>query len=348
MSAYIWNHFFDGEQRTERPALAFGYDIAIPDGSPAAWGARAIWPSRHAPKERPLDLLGDRQGWCVMEGCEAYKDGLLHALNSGKVLEAIQLRMCAYQREGIVSPRESREVVLFENNWLKAVGNSNGSHGYFYLTAFIKPVPDMSKAHFGRALPDLEDGEFIWSNEALPPVGSQIRLTGAYPNSEGVGERVKVLGYGVCAKHLFLVTTSPPSSPVPHPALAQDSEWREILEGTRQWTSRSRWPDYETKGVEAYLHFPSVEGVALVMGREWEPAPELLEEAETRHGRCTLERDGDWYVMLSPTTGRHRLHVTNTDAERLAIHWQGFVETNEGRSCKAGRDCPHPPTHGGR
>ena len=40
----------------------------------------------------------------------------------------------------------------------------------------------------------------------------------------------------------------------------------------------------------------------------------------------TMYRDADTYVMIGRGT-RHELNVAQTDADRLAAHWNGFSET---------------------
>jgi hypothetical protein len=41
-------------------------------------------------------------------------------------------------REGHVQSDEPNEVVVYDDDVIRVVGNSNGSYGYFYLAAWLK------------------------------------------------------------------------------------------------------------------------------------------------------------------------------------------------------------------
>jgi hypothetical protein len=102
----------------------WGYPCEVPDGSTAVWGARAIFkPSL----EQPLDLLPGRQN---AQGADA--ELLLRGLNSG-ILDRVQAQ--ARRKD----PTSEAEFVLYEDPWVRVIGSPNGSYGYFYLTAFLKP-----------------------------------------------------------------------------------------------------------------------------------------------------------------------------------------------------------------
>lgn len=103
----------------------WGYSCEVPDGCTAVWGARAIFkPSL----EQPLDLLPDRQS---AQGEDA--DILIEALNGG-VLDKVQAK-ARYK-----DPTSQAEFVLYDGNRVRVIGSPNGSYGYFYLTAFLKPT----------------------------------------------------------------------------------------------------------------------------------------------------------------------------------------------------------------
>ena len=43
---------------------------------------------------------------------------------------------------------------------------------------------------------------------------------------------------------------------------------------------------------------------------------------------CTLSEMKDYYVMIGTKTGTHKLRIDNTNQERLAAHWIGFIKNN--------------------
>ena len=302
----------------------WGYNTPEAEGSPAVWGARAIWPNRYGPPNFPLDILHDRQS---MRGEKADRDGLAYILNNG-VLEAVQARMAAYVRSGLVRSDTRNEVVLFESNAVKVVGNSNASHGYFYVTAFVKPidyaehVPDAAE----KDLAAFAEDEFRWSGPRVPAVGEEVILSDRFPNRQFRGRRVKVLAHAIEAKHLFLVI----EGLVPdREDLKREREG--ILDVLRTGAVHRPRPSVVEQRIQQdptdCLWLPRSR-VSWVMGREWQDLPELLESVETRHGTCTLERGDERFIMTSPATGVHSLAVDCTDAERLQAHWTGFVATN--------------------
>jgi hypothetical protein len=302
----------------------WGYHTPEAEGSPAVWGARAIWPNRYGPPNFPLDLLPDRQS---MRGEKADRDGLAYILNNG-VLDAVQARMTAYDRSGLVRPDTRNEVVLYDSCSVKVIGNSNASHGYFYVTAFIKPV-DLTRqlTYDDKELDDFEAGEFVWSAYRIPAVGEEIVLgTGNPGGNEHVGRRVKVIGHAIEAKHLFLLV---PCVEPDREDLKRDRDG--LLDALRTGTVPRLRGDSPEDRVRKdptdclwLPHGPST----MVMGREWQDLPELLESVETRHGTCTLERGVERFIMTSPATGVHSLSIDCTDATRLQAHWTGFVGTN--------------------
>tara|TARA_Y100001963_G_scaffold146989_1_gene222680 strand:- start:835 stop:1230 length:396 start_codon:yes stop_codon:yes gene_type:complete len=115
---------------SEKPSLAWGYDVAIPETALAAWGARGIMDPGPS-----LGLLFNRQGWCYKT--EENRKRLLKALNGG-VLKAIKEKYKTLVDLGEIYSREANEVVLYEDDNVEAVGNSNGSFGYFYLSCWLK------------------------------------------------------------------------------------------------------------------------------------------------------------------------------------------------------------------
>ena len=269
--------------------LSYGYNCELPEGWRAKWGARCIWPQGYAygvsdingnvpppPPPLPLDILHDRQSWYSPEGGETVHMQALHALlNRCGLMKAIQARMAAYVRQRHVNTSESREVVLYENDFVKAVGNSNGSYGYFYLTVYIKPPPDLTKLVIENDPEAAEAiGGSVWSNEALPRVGARIRLNNRMAPSAR-GQEVTVLAHAVEAASgpfLFLITT-------PVKATGEDDHWGQqkakeygLLNGSIVPNERT----HDESDIKLYnepgylLKHPGLD-VLYIMGREWEP-----------------------------------------------------------------------------
>jgi hypothetical protein len=108
--------------------LGFGLRNAVPKTAEAAWGARLIISA-----DGYVDFLANRTD---VVGSTAGKAALLALLNEklpGRALmDIVSAKIKAYE----ISTREEAEVVLFDADGLKVVGNSNASHGYFYVAAF--------------------------------------------------------------------------------------------------------------------------------------------------------------------------------------------------------------------
>jgi hypothetical protein len=108
--------------------LAWGLRNAIPDTATAAWGARFIIYA-----DGGVDFVPNRTD---VVGTTTRKAALLAMLNDKlpkrALIDIISAKIKAYE----ISTREPNEVVLFDDGELKVVGNSNGSHGYFYVVAF--------------------------------------------------------------------------------------------------------------------------------------------------------------------------------------------------------------------
>lgn len=107
--------------------LRFGYPSAVPAEARAAWGARLIMTSDGG------DLLHDRQdGWFDDDDSRDLLHGRLNRVKPWhKPLGALIA-------EGTVRGDAANEVVVFEDDLIKVVGNSNGSYGYFYMAGWLK------------------------------------------------------------------------------------------------------------------------------------------------------------------------------------------------------------------
>jgi len=115
--------------------LSFGYQAGVPaDHTGALWGARLIFPD---------DLLYDRQSNAyVGDADEATAASALNELHDwinglGSETKPLKLALAATRTSGLRSD-ESREVVLYEDERGKIVGNPNASYGYLYVVAFLK------------------------------------------------------------------------------------------------------------------------------------------------------------------------------------------------------------------
>ena len=117
------------------PDFTWGYAPAIEraqmDGSPAIWGARVI-----ATEGPGFGIVPDRVSWYT-EDMDARR-ALASALGCG-ILDVCRERFVELRQTHEDIHRESREYVLYEDDAVRVVGNTNGSFGYLYLAAFIKP-----------------------------------------------------------------------------------------------------------------------------------------------------------------------------------------------------------------
>jgi hypothetical protein len=259
--------------------MDFGYwsdEIAASD---AIWGARAIWPNRNSRSgDFPLDLLPDRQNF---HGDDALWPLLKGELNGG-VLEAMQARMAGYARRGMVRPDKSKEVVLFENTILKAVGNSNGSYGYFYLSVFLKPVDfDKRVTDDSRVVArpdgstDYEGGEFRWDAPRIPAIGERITLN--QRADADPGSMATVVGHAIEYHFLFLLVDV---DGVDLGTKGKETDRVHCLAALRQEEPPTShyfgyMPVDEMRAdPSTNLHLPrSGTARVWVMGREWEEAP---------------------------------------------------------------------------
>jgi hypothetical protein len=107
--------------------LGWGAANLVPDNAQAAWGARLI-----ITQTGDVDIVHDRQH---AVGDDAPVDTLLHHLNKVGWRD----NLSAMLKSGAVSTRERAEVTVYQDDLIMVRGNSNGSHGYFYAAAWLKP-----------------------------------------------------------------------------------------------------------------------------------------------------------------------------------------------------------------
>ena len=108
-----------------KPWLKFGYNPGLA-GATCAWGAR--WIIR---QDGDVDFVPDRQD---MIGSPEEKQELLAWLNDtvkNKPNDVLSEMLRDYR----LSTRETREIVLYEDDRGIVLGNPNSSAGYFYVVA---------------------------------------------------------------------------------------------------------------------------------------------------------------------------------------------------------------------
>lgn len=112
--------------------LQFGYNKGILPGVTTAWGARAIHDNYG------VDIPPDRQ--CV-EGPRATElcDALNTKFNRGKMNEKVKELV---PRDYPGMPQGNYEYVLYEDDDLLVVANTQRSFGYLYIVAFFKDEID--------------------------------------------------------------------------------------------------------------------------------------------------------------------------------------------------------------
>jgi hypothetical protein len=111
----------------EDMGLSFGYNAGLPEGVRSAWGARLI-----VGQDGYVDLVHNRTDFFP----EGDWTELREWLNGGvlrKALDTLSDKLKAYE----VRTREAAEVTLYEDAYGKVVGNTNASHGYFYVAAYL-------------------------------------------------------------------------------------------------------------------------------------------------------------------------------------------------------------------
>lgn len=113
----------------QRPQLAYGYSRGLPDDVTTAWGCRAVLTAANS-----VDIVWDRTSEV---GHPGDLNRLVECLDSvaqtwlDKASELLTL--------GRMSPRDSREHVLFDDGFLVVKANTNASSGYLYVCAYLTP-----------------------------------------------------------------------------------------------------------------------------------------------------------------------------------------------------------------
>lgn len=107
--------------------LEFGYNRGLPDGVAAAWGARTIW------QDGQVGLLGDRTS-NFGPGEDVLR--IVALLDAGRFAAAREEALRLFET-GALTPRDDRDVVLYEDTELVIRGNPQRSYGYLYMVAYL-------------------------------------------------------------------------------------------------------------------------------------------------------------------------------------------------------------------
>lgn len=111
-------------------SLEWGYNAGIPDVETIAWGGRAIL------RGESIDI--------VYGSLHGSGEALLNfrAILDGGLLQMAIAEARRLVRSGQMRGDEAREFVLAMDQGILVLGNTNASHGYLYLLAYVIPVTD--------------------------------------------------------------------------------------------------------------------------------------------------------------------------------------------------------------
>jgi len=110
----------------------YGLQGAVEPGSTAVWGARFI-----VNQDGHVDLPHDRHK--VVYSTPKDRDRLLDSLQAVYPLGKLHQRISQGLVEREIDTRVAADIILVENEDVRMVGNTNGSAGYFYVTAYLIP-----------------------------------------------------------------------------------------------------------------------------------------------------------------------------------------------------------------
>jgi len=111
-------------------------DLRVRWGLPAPMDARASWDARAIARWGTLDIPWNRQ---QTTGDDALVEELLSMLNGG-ILAKVRQEYRELADLGEVESDVANRVPLYEDSEIKVMGDTNASHGYFYLVAWLKPL----------------------------------------------------------------------------------------------------------------------------------------------------------------------------------------------------------------
>lgn len=157
--------------------LYFGLN-AHPKNTPGYWGARAILGSYR--DKNPIDIVANRQN-----GGGDLFSVLASLLNDAGGLKVAQARVRALLNTWQMSSSEAKLFTLVDNDMMKMVADTRGSHGYLYVSAWLKPETF-----------NLEGAE--WSGSSEPPKAGDTVETSVW------GKPITVLSSINLKGHRFL------------------------------------------------------------------------------------------------------------------------------------------------
>jgi hypothetical protein len=108
----------------------YWFGLVPPEGVTVAWGARAI------DDGRSFGILHDRQSFKGSKEDKTEMDELAAQLNGG-ILKACQAEFARLKSDWEIKGSESKRVTLYDKGGVKVEGNTNASHGYFYVCAYM-------------------------------------------------------------------------------------------------------------------------------------------------------------------------------------------------------------------
>jgi hypothetical protein len=114
---------------TETPRLAFGLNDALPEGTEHAWGARFI-----VSQDGHVDLPHDRQD--VISPDPDAKRVFLEDLMAAVTMNDLMDRIKSYLEIGVIHTREAGRHILWDEDGITIIGDTNASAGYLYVVAF--------------------------------------------------------------------------------------------------------------------------------------------------------------------------------------------------------------------
>ena len=115
---------------TTKLNLSFGYNAGLPDSAIAAWGARFI-----VTQDGYVDFVWDRTD---AVGDSSDREALFDLLECRYSLDRLRADLSEGLKTRRIGTREAAEIVFYDDDDLRVVGNSNASAGYFYVTGYRK------------------------------------------------------------------------------------------------------------------------------------------------------------------------------------------------------------------
>jgi len=179
----------------------WGLVSAIPDNSPAGYGARCI--QSHG----AIGFVADRTGTFSYDN--GHKIALEAILNRAGFMDHIRHRYAELFEQGKFQ-QNSRDVeTLFEDRAIIVKASTNGSFGYVYLAAWLRPSDDVRNL-IDRDHPDYEkwdDGLVTrWTKGHLPAIGDKIQI-----RINNIGSAIVLRHARMCGwLNLIAIPTDPP------------------------------------------------------------------------------------------------------------------------------------------